>query len=93
MDPLTHMLAGTAVADVLPGCGKLGKAALPSAMALAALPDIDVFPAFVAAFPRNPYSGDGLFDADVMRAMHPSYTHALTALVITAADKALRLLW
>lgn len=92
MDPLTHMLAGAAVADALSAPGRLGRAALPSAMILAALPDVDVLPALVAAFPRNPFSTQGLFDADVMREIHRGYTHALPILMV-AGLAAAAVLW
>lgn len=89
MDPLTHILAGAAVSDVIEAPNARHAAALPFAATLAALPDIDVLPAFLAAFPRNPFSSAGLFDMDVMRAMHRGVTHALPVLLAFGAAAAL----
>lgn len=77
MDPLTHMLAGAAVADLAAAPTRLGKGALIFAMALAAAPDLDVLPAFFARFPSNPFANTGLFDPALMREWHRSWTHAL----------------
>ena len=79
MDPLTHGLAGVVVSDLCPFPGRGRVVALWAAVA-AVLPDIDTVPAFIAAFPANPFSAS-LFDADVMRAYHRGYTHALPVLL------------
>lgn len=79
MDPLTHMLAGAAVADVMTAPPRLGKRALCYAMAVAAAPDIDLLPALAAAFPANPFS-DRLFDSGVAVMYHRAWTHALPVL-------------
>lgn len=83
MDPLTHALAGAAVADVLGAPERLGRAALPFAMILAAAPDLDVLPAVVAAFPSNPFTG-ALLDPRMMQLYHRGYTHALPILLAAA---------
>jgi Predicted membrane-bound metal-dependent hydrolase (DUF457). len=49
-------------------------------MALAALPDADLVPALIVAFPANPFSA-GLFDADTAVLYHRSWTHALPILL------------
>ena len=83
MDPLTHMLVGAALADSCSAPGRMGRGALPYAMALAAAPDLDVVPALVAAFPSNPFSS-ALFDSGMMLALHRGWTHALPVLAVVS---------
>lgn len=83
MDPLTHALAGAAVADVVGMPGEMKRAALPFSMILAAAPDVDVIPALVAAFPSNPFTV-ALFDPGMMQRYHRSYTHAFPIMAAAA---------
>lgn len=81
MDPLTHMLTGAAVADVLGAPPRLGGRGLAFAAILAAAPDLDLVPALIGAFPANPFT-DRLFDPDLARLYHRAYTHALPVLLV-----------
>lgn len=81
MDPLTHILAGAAVADAMNAPTRLGRRALWFSILVAAAPDADLFPALVAAFPANPFSAR-LFDSGVAVLYHRTWTHALPVLAV-----------
>ena len=75
MDPLTHALTGAVLADTLP-IPDSGRRGLFFAMFMAAAPDLDVVPAFVARLPYNLIPGEILFDSKWMR-LHRGLTHSL----------------
>ncbi len=76
MDPLTHALTGSLIADALPFSRRLGpKAPLVAAFAAAA-PDLDMLPAIIANFPPESLSYGELLNRDLVRQFHRGYTHS-----------------
>ncbi len=76
MDPLTHALAGSLIADALPFTRRLGpKAPLLAALAAAA-PDLDMLPALIAKFPPESLAFGDLLDRTLVRQYHRAYTHS-----------------
>ncbi|MDR1534177.1 MAG: metal-dependent hydrolase [Planctomycetota bacterium] len=76
MDPLTHALAGQAIADAWFG-RRLGSEGARIAALAALAPDLDLLPAFLAAFPPK-WTGRhlGLIDPGLTRRFHRAYTHS-----------------
>lgn len=81
MDPLTHILVGASVADVLSAPRRLGSGATWFSMFMAAAPDVDMAPALVVAFPANPFTS-ALFDQRTALLYHRGWTHALPVMLI-----------
>ena len=72
MDPVTHALAGAAIADALPSGEKFMTKGLVFGMAMAVLPDADILVSLAA----NPYTRPLGFYSMFNPSIHRAYSHA-----------------
>ena len=84
MDPLTHALAGSLIADVLPFSRRLGPKAPLAGVIAAMAPDIDMLPAIVAKFPPKSLAIGDLLDWGLVRQFHRAYTHSFLTVALAS---------
>lgn len=83
MDPLTHALTGAVLVRALPA-PDTGRRGMLFGMVVAAAPDLDFVPAFVAALPGNLIPGSRLFDPR-WELLHRGQTHSLFFAILVGA--------